>query len=97
MCASNTDKVKSGQRYAPGSAYLPDRPELTRSVHRVLSLLKEHRDEGVTRLEAGAIGMSLPSRVSDLRKLKYGIETRKEEVDGSRVGRYFLLSTGRAT
>ncbi len=96
MATNSNDNAETGQRYAPGSAYLPERPALTRSVYRALHLLKECRDEGVTRLEAGAIGMSLPSRISDLRKLGYEIETRWEEFDDSRVGRYILLSTSMA-
>ena len=93
MC-TNTDKNgEAGSRYAPGSAYLPEIQALNRSTAAVLELLKEYREEGVTRLEAGPMGLALPARVSDLRVSRYEIETRREDVDGSRIGRYVLLST----
>ncbi len=50
-------------------------------------------EERLINIEPGPMGLALPARVSDLRVSRYEIETRREDVDGSRIGRYVLLST----
>ena len=79
--------------YLPGGAFKPDKRALSRRQDQVLAWLRERGAHGSTRLEApDQLVLSLPARVSELRKIGYRIDTHRERVGDALMARYTLES-----